>query len=437
MISNSVPNDWDIKTIADLHAEDVPKLNPFHFQDEKFENFSIPAYQDSETPYLENGSEILSQKLAIPSRCILFGKLNPRVEKVWNVKTGNSFRHIASTEWLPIVPKDGVDQDFIYYLMWSDWVMPVAQRLVTGSTPSRQRVEPKGFYEIVVPMPELREQQAIAALLRIVQEVSRLQLKHVQSLQALKRTAMQTLFTRGLRGEGQKETEIGPAPESWDVVQLRSLGRIGNGSTPRKATSGYWAGGLYPWLTSAKVYDRNIVDAEQFVTELALTECHLPRIKPGAVLIAITGQGKTLGHCAVLGIEATINQHLAYIEVDANRVHPSFVRGYLETQYDFFRQVGLGGGSTKGALTCAFLRRFPIPIPSVLEEQREIVSILEAIDRKIDLHGRKRAVLEELFKALLHKLMTGEIRVGALDLTGLSIGAASERAMAEPIGART
>ena len=288
-----------------------------------------------------------------------------------------------------------------------------------------------------VPQPSLAEQHAISCVLNRVRDAIKVQDRSVAASQALKRAAMHTLFTRGLRGEAQKETEIGPLPESWDVVQLRSLGRIGNGSTPRKATSGYWAGGLYPWLTSAKVYDRNIVDAEQFVTELALTECHLPRIKPGAVLIAITGQGKTLGHCAVLGIEATINQHLAYIEIDANRVHPSFVRGYLETQYDIFRQVGSGGGSTKGALTCAFLRRFPIPIPSVLEEQREIVSILEAIDRKIDLHGRKRAVLEELFKALLHKLMTGEIRVGALDLTGLSIGAASGRAMAEPIGART
>ena len=38
------------------------------------------------------------------------------------------------------------------------------------------------------------------------------------------------------------------------------------------------------------------------------------------------------------------------------------------------------------------------------------------IDRKIDLHRRKRAVLEDLFKALLHKLMTGGIRVGELDL---------------------
>ena len=43
----------------------------------------------------------------------------------------------------------------------------------------------------------------------------------------------------------------------------------------------------------------------------------------------------------------------------------------------------------------------------------------EAIDRKIDLYRRKRAVLDELFKALLHKLMTGEIRVGELDLAAL------------------
>ena len=59
-------------------------------------------------------------------------------------------------------------------------------------------------------------------------------------------------------------------------------------------------------------------------------------------------------------------------------------------------------------------------MPPTLGEQVEIVTILEAIDRKIDLHRRKRTLLEELFKALLHKLMTGEIRVGELDLLAVS-----------------
>ena len=51
------------------------------------------------------------------------------------------------------------------------------------------------------------------------------------------------------------------------------------------------------------------------------------------------------------------------------------------------------------------------PLAAHGDEQREIVAVLDAIDRKIDLHRRKRAVLDELFKSLLHKLMTGEIVV--------------------------
>ena len=42
--------------------------------------------------------------------------------------------------------------------------------------------------------------------------------------QDLKRAAMRELFTRGLRGEAQKETEIGPVPESWDVA--RQIGDV-------------------------------------------------------------------------------------------------------------------------------------------------------------------------------------------------------------------
>jgi type I restriction enzyme, S subunit len=60
-----------------------------------------------------------------------------------------------------------------------------------------------------------------------------------------------------------------------------------------------------------------------------------------------------------------------------------------------------------------------ILVPNDEDEQHEIVAVLDAIDRKIELHRKKRAVLDELYKALLHKLMTGEIRVGDLDLSPL------------------
>ena len=62
-------------------------------------------------------------------------------------------------------------------------------------------------------------------------------------------------------------------------------------------------------------------------------------------------------------------------------------------------------------------------MPPTLDEQQEIVTILEAIDRKVDLHKRKRATIEDLFVALLHKLMTREIRIGDLDLSALRMRA--------------
>lgn len=70
-------------------------------------------------------------------------------------------------------------------------------------------------------------------------------------------------------------------------------------------------------------------------------------------------------------------------------------------------------------LNNTILNNIPIAFPANTAEQQEIVDILDAIDRKIDLHRRKKAVLEDLFKSLLHKLMTGEIRVDELDLSAL------------------
>lgn len=278
----------------------------------------------------------------------------------------------------------------------------------------------KALKEQLIPMPPHEEQVGIATALRRVDEALALQTEQVRATEDIKRTTMRALFTRGLRGEAQKQTEIGPVPESWDVVPLGSLGRVGNGSTPKKDVREYWEGGSFPWLNSAKIYDRDVVSADRFVTISALRECHLPRIEPGAILIAITGQGKTLGHCAVLRTVATVSQHVAYVATNLNRAIPSFVRDYLDTRYEYLRQVGSGGGSTKGALTCAFLRGLPIPLPPTLDEQRDIVAVLDAIDRKIALHRRKRAVLDDLFKTLLHKLMTGEIRVTDLDLSALA-----------------
>ena len=81
-----------------------------------------------------------------------------------------------------------------------------------------------------LPKPTLSEQQAIAAVLSRIRAAIKIQDQSLVLAQELKRAAMQTLFTRGLRGEAQKETEIGPVPESWVCNELGNLAEITYGA---------------------------------------------------------------------------------------------------------------------------------------------------------------------------------------------------------------
>lgn len=357
--------------------------------------------------------EVGSQKAAFKPGDVLYGKLRPYLDKaVLADREG-----IATTELLVLRPKPEVSPEYLACVLHSPAFIDFAMQGVTGAQHPRTSWAHIRTFE--VPDWDIRVQQSIAGLLWSIYRLRMATEAAIESASGLKYSAMQRLFSHGLRGEAQKETEIGLIPEGWDLMPLGALGRIGNGSTPKRSNSDYWDGGTFPWLNSAKVYDRDIRDADQFVTDVALRECHLPVLKPGAVLVAITGQGKTLGNAAVLSVEATINQHLAYLQTDLEKAVPKFVRAYLETQYDYLRSVASGGGSTKGALTCGFLRGMPVPMPPTIDEQQEIVGLLDALDRKTDLHRRKREALDQLFKWLLHKLMTGEVSVDDLDLSAL------------------
>ena len=59
-----------------------------------------------------------------------------------------------------------------------------------------------------------------------------------------------------------------------------------------------------------------------------------------------------------------------------------------------------------------------MPVPS-LEEQVEIYESMDTVVEKLEIHMRK-ILLEELFRTLLHQLMTAQIRVNEIDFPGFS-----------------
>ena len=87
----------------------------------------------------------------------------------------------------------------------------------------------------------------------------------------------------------------------------------------------------------------------------------------------------------------------------------------LAVQVDSFTEnvAALETGASYPAVRDSDVLQQKIPLPPI-SEQREIVAVLNSIYRKKDVLSRRRDVLNELFKTLLHKLMSEGMRVGEL-----------------------
>lgn len=305
-------------------------------------------------------------------------------------------------------PKTGIDPLFFYY----------ACRAI--ELPSRgYNRHFKALKEQEIPIPPLQEQRSIAQALRQIDDILSVQDEQLQTILALKRAAMQTLFTRGLHGEAQKETEIGPVPESWSLKSICDHFSVMSGGTPSRRVSEFWTDGTIPWVKTTEIDYCLIQETEEYITQAGLDESATKLLPPGTLLLAMYGQGVTRGKVAILGIEATCNQACAAISPSDCQVDAKYLYHFLSFRYESIRQLAHGGQQQN--LNLEIVRNLPLIIPADKDSQPEIVAILDTLDRKIDLHQHKRVVLEELFNAMLHKLMTGEIRVGELDFSEIKV----------------
>ena len=301
-------------------------------------------------------------------------------------------------------PKAGIDPLFFYY----------ACRAV--DLPSRgYNRHFKALKEKEIPTPPLDEQRNIARTLQRIDDAISLQDEQLRAITDTKRTAMRTLFTRGLRGEPQKETEIGPVPASWE---LRPIGEFAHqlqyGLSVRGEPSG-----RYPILRMNCQQDGKVLLRDLQFVNVDDETAKAYRVKPGDILFNRTNSYELVGRTAIVEIEtnAVFASYLVRVSVDNKHLDPRFLNHFLNWDKAQAELKKLASrGVSQANISAGKLREFGIPLTD-LDEQRGIVTILDTIDRKIDLHRKKRTVLDDLFKALLHKLMTGEIRARELNLS--------------------
>lgn len=352
---------------------------------------------------------------------ILVGKITPSFEngKQGLIQTLPSEFGYATTEVIPLHSvAEGHDPRFLfYYLLHPDVRQYVTERM-EGST-GRKRVPEDVLLDLPVPDFDPVEQRVTADALENIQAAITKEESCLTTAQALKRAAMRALFTKGLKGEPQKETSIGPIPESWEV---RSIGEVATNTQYGLSKRGL-PSAAYPILRmncqdDGRVHYRNL----QYV-DLDQEEFEKFRLHKGDLLFNRTNSIELVGRMAIVDDDrpAVFASYLVRVAVDNSGCVPEFLNYFMnwpQTQADIKRLASRAVGQAN--INATKLKTVEFPCPPTLDEQREIVAILAAIDAKIDLHRKKRAVLDELFRALLHKLMTGEIAVRDLNLDALS-----------------
>ena len=165
-MGDELPKGWRAGIVSELSDVIHDVLNPVRFQQELFDHYSIPAFDEGRVAKVELGSTIKSQKNIVPENAVLLSKLNPRTSRVWLPLLNKSRRAICSTEFLVVIPKVGVSREFLYCLFSSSDFIHNFATLVTGTSGSHQRVKLESLLNIEIAIPPIQVLDQFAELVR-------------------------------------------------------------------------------------------------------------------------------------------------------------------------------------------------------------------------------------------------------------------------------
>lgn len=268
--------------------------------------------------------------------------------------------------------------------------------------------------ELPIPKPDLPEQQRIAALMATVQRVIEQQERLIALTTELKKALMHKLFSEGMRGEPQKQTEIGPIPKSWELIPIGDLGECITGSTPRTVVKENYIPPERDFIAPADLGQTKYI----YQSERQISAAGLATVRPlpmDAVLCVCIGSslgktGKTFKD------NSCTNQQINAIICDRSN-DPDFVY-YLLTHFsEYWRSHATFGPMP--ILSKGQFCEVRVPCTSDRTEQETMANVFGACDAKLEQHMATVIAYRDLFRTLLHQLMTVKVRINDLDLSEL------------------
>ncbi len=299
----------------------------------------------------------------------------------------------GSTEYIVFRAREGVDADFVYYLISSPLVREPAIKSMVGSS-GRQRVQTDVVQGITVMVPTLEEQEAIAGILKLLDDKIAVNRKINHNLEQQVQSYFQELFVDNV------------APE-WITGTISDFGAVVGGSTPSKAKPEYYTKSGIAWITPKDLSinkSKFISHGENDITDLGLKNSSATIMPKGTVLFSSRAP---IGYIAIAAGEVTTNQGFKSI-VPKLEIGTAFVYFFLKRNLSIIE--GMASGSTFKEVSGSTMKNIPAVIPDneTLAKFNDFCAPIFAQQQVLEEQNQSLVILRD---NLLPKLMSGEVDV--------------------------
>ena len=287
------------------------------------------------------------------------------------------------------------ETNFVYYSLASTPILNRINSLSKGST--FKEISLEELRKVKLPIPPLPEQQKIAKILSTWDKAISTTERLIDNSTQQKKAVMQQLLTGKKRLVG--------FDEEWISEPLENVvGKIYGGGTPSKNVSEYWDGDI-PWVTVKDLIATKIDGAQQYINKSGLESSSANMVPAGTVIIATR---MALGKAVIASCDVAINQDLKAI-TGSPKIDSVFLHYWLLLQAKAIEK--LGTGSTVKGVQLETIKSLRMYIPSSIQEQQKIATVLTNADKEIELLEQQLADLQQEKKALMQVLLTGKKRV--------------------------
>lgn len=307
-----------------------------------------------------------------------------------------------------VVNKGDHDWKYLYYVLLSSGLTTMNSH---SAVPGLNRED---AYSVRLWIPSLDIQQKIVRALDAVKLAATVEADLKAATDQLYLGALSAIFTQGLRSAGRKDSGIGSIPLDWETRRLNDLCDIYSGGTPRKSVDEYWQGDT-PWV-SGKDLKRSAIDDTIDHVSLRGIEAGSRLAPADAVLLLVRGMGLARDlPVATISRPMAFNQDVKAL-VSKGDLSGRFLRAAIYAGRE--RLLSRIVSSAHGTMTLNLddVESFEIGCPTDPDEAQAIVDIVDALERKSDLHRRKHDLFESLFNQLLNGLMSRKIDIDLLHL---------------------